>query len=142
MDEVERFRSLSLFDGKNFNDWKFRLRSHLDELELLIHIDTPLKDLLEPVQVSVSDNATQKKAKGAQQKIIIQNDKKCKNIIFNRIHNCQLELVKDKETAYDVWNALRDRFEAKHTTARVNHGTAPIEVQPTTGDFSRLLPEV
>jgi len=98
IDEVERFCSLSLFDGKNFNDWKFRLRSHLDKLELLIHVDTPL----EPVQVSVSENATQKKAYEAQQINIIQNDKKCKNIIINRIHNCQLEVVKGKETAYNV----------------------------------------
>jgi len=28
--------------------------------------------------------------------------------------------VKDKETAYDVWNALRDKVDAKHTNARVN----------------------
>jgi len=109
-----------LFSGKDFNNRKYRLELHLDELELLAHVQKDLEDLLEPHKVSEADDESARMSKEDKRHFITQNDKKCKNQIINRIHCSQLEVVKGKSTAYGVWKALEARFEARHTTARVN----------------------
>jgi hypothetical protein len=77
--EEDKYR-IPLFDGNNYPDWKFRMTVYLDELDLLKHIETPLNQLLQ-------DNLESRNG-------LVQNDKKCKSRIVQRIHNAQLEYVK------------------------------------------------
>jgi transposase InsO family protein len=117
MDE-ERFK-IHLFDGNNFSDWNFRLKLQLDEQDMLPHVEKRLASLLESCEPSLADTAAQKKTKEEERKRLIKLDKKCKSFIVQRIQDGLLEVVKDKETAYDLWKALEDRFESKTATTRM-----------------------
>ena len=117
MDE-DKFR-VALFDGTNFSDWKYRVRCQLAELDLLAHITTPLKDLLEPHIEKDHDTPAQKRVKEERCNSIKRDNFKCINTIVARIQNRLLEAVKEKETAHEMWKALTDRFESRTTTARM-----------------------
>ncbi|KAG8235932.1 hypothetical protein J437_LFUL015997 [Ladona fulva] len=115
--EEERYR-LPLFDGKNYNDWKFRMEIYLDEKEVLEYIENPLSSLLHRHE-ECEDNATTKKRKEEAILKIKRDNKKCKSLIVQRLQDDQLELIKDKPTAYDVWKALEGRFEKRTTANRM-----------------------
>jgi hypothetical protein len=101
---IEDYR-IPLFDGNNYPDWEFWMTVYLDELDLVKHIETPLNQLLE-------ENPESRNG-------VVQNDKKCKSRIIQRIQDAQLKYVKGQETAYDVWKNLQYVFEKKGTTRRV-----------------------
>jgi hypothetical protein len=63
--------------------------------------------------------AAKKKTKEEEKKRLIKLDKKCKSFIIQHIQDSLLEMVKDEETAYDLWKALEDRFESKTATTRM-----------------------
>ena len=54
MDE-DKFK-VPLFDGRNFSDWKYGLELHLDELDLLPHIQNDLDILLAQVNDEEGDS--------------------------------------------------------------------------------------
>ncbi|GJQ72524.1 form3 [Trypoxylus dichotomus] len=79
------------FDGKNFDNWKqFRIMAVLDQ-----------QDVKECV-VTYPGNKSE---------AFLRKDKKCKNIIIGCLSDAYLEFVKDKDTAYTMWNALEQQFE-------------------------------
>jgi hypothetical protein len=79
--EEEKYR-IPLFDGNNYSDWKFRMTKYLDELDLLRHTRTPLSKLLEePENIDAAAEAAVPTARNG----LIQNDKKCKSRIIQRI---------------------------------------------------------
>jgi len=117
--EKERTR-IPLFNGKNFSNWKFWVEHQLDELDLLEYVQSPLSALLEPFASKDSDSIALKRSKEESRKTILKHDKKCKNVIVHRIHGDSLEVVKGKENAYEMWRALRERYEARTTSTRVH----------------------
>lgn len=51
--------------------------------------------------------------KETQLRSLKKNDRKCKSLIVQRIANSHLEYIKDEETAYGIWNILKNTFERK-----------------------------
>lgn len=49
----------------------------------------------------------------------VARDRRCKNLLINRIAEDQLEYVNDKDTAKDVWDVLRDSFERVGITGKL-----------------------
>ncbi|KAG8235828.1 hypothetical protein J437_LFUL016089 [Ladona fulva] len=92
---------------------------YLDEKEVLEYIENPLSSLLRPHEECGKDNATTKKRKEDAILKIKRDNKKCKSLIVQRLQDDQLELIKDKPTAYDVWKALEGRFEKRTTANRM-----------------------
>ena len=95
-----------LFDGRNFSDWKYRLELHLDELDLLPHIQNDLDILLAQVNDEEGDSNAVRRTKEEKRVNIIKNDKRCKNQVVSRLHNALLEVVKSATTAFELWIAL------------------------------------
>lgn len=106
MAEVEKFR-VALFDGNNFDNWKFRLEVVLDESGLLEYIE---KDVNDTVQFLTNQENIDLHRK---------NDKKCKSIIIRRIADSHLEYVKDKKTSMEVIQALKKTFERKSLASQL-----------------------
>jgi hypothetical protein len=96
-----------LFDGSNFSNWKFRMETLLDELDLLDILETPMNASVEAVDAS--DITAQDKVKKKEQ--LKKRDKKCKSQIVQRVADSHLEYVKDKETAFEIWTELTNTFE-------------------------------
>lgn len=88
------------FDGTNFNNWKFRIEVLLDEKGLLEYLETPLVDLVEAAEGDLD----------SEQRIKLE-EKKCKSLLVQCIHDSQLEYIKDKREAKDIYDALKSIFE-------------------------------
>lgn len=96
--EQEKFTKHIQFDGTNFNNWKFRIEVLLEEKDLTEFIETPLEDLAD-----VEDPDEEMK--------IRMKEKKCKSILVQCIHDSQLEYIKDKKYAKDIFDSLKAVFE-------------------------------
>lgn len=88
------------FDGKNFSNWKYRLGILLDEKGLKRYVEHKLVDILQ----SANDSQHEK---------IKKEEKQCISIITQSIHDSQLEYIKDKTTAKDMFDNLAAVFERK-----------------------------
>lgn len=77
----EKFR-VALFDGKNFDNWLFRLEAILDENLLLDYIKEDLSRIISGL------NPESQAAQIAEHEL---NDKKCKSLIIRRIADSHLE---------------------------------------------------
>jgi hypothetical protein len=91
----------------------------LDEKELLEYIQKPLHDILAELNVLQADSPAEKGKKERQQVTIRKYDKKCKNLIVQRIADSHLECVKEKATAYEVWEVLQNAFERKSMAKQI-----------------------
>jgi predicted DNA binding CopG/RHH family protein len=91
----------------------------LDEKELLKYIQKPLHDILAEFDVLQADSPAEKDKKERQQVTIWKYDKKCKNLIVQRIADSHLECVKEKVTAYEVWEVLQNTFERKSMAKQI-----------------------
>lgn len=96
--EQEKFNKYIQFDGTNFNNWKFRMEVLLDEKGLTEFIETPLVDLLEGATLDEENK-------------LKTQEKKCKSILVQCIHDSQLEYIKDKKNAKDIFDGLKAVFE-------------------------------
>jgi hypothetical protein len=83
MDE-EKYR-IPLFDGNNYPDWKFSMTVYLGEMDLLSHTETLLSELLEEYPEPENIDAAAEAAVRTARNGLIQNDKKCKSRIIQRI---------------------------------------------------------
>lgn len=116
--EDEKFR-IPLFDGRNYDDWKFRMEVFLDEKEVLEHLEKPLDDWEASYCQVAGDKQETTDLKTKALLEIKRKDRKCKNYIVQRIQDNQLEHVKGKQTAYEVWTGLQRRFEKKGAASRM-----------------------
>lgn len=108
-DEVEKYR-IPLFDGTNFNNWKFRMETLLDEMDLLKLVEKPYAN---EVQFSEDDTQAERGTKEKKLEELAKRDRKCKSQIIQRISDSHLEYAKDKKTAFDMWRSLNAIFERK-----------------------------
>jgi len=86
-----------LFNGKNFSNWKFQMEILLKEQELLNFI---------------TEQPTTEKDKKRQLK--------CKSLIIQRIDDSHLEYVKNKKSAKEIWDTLKETFEQKSVAGRLH----------------------
>lgn len=109
--DEEKFR-VALFDGNNFNNWKFRLQTVLDEHGLLIYINRSFDEIFNGLDSTKADDAS---------KILehTKNDKKCKSLIVRRIADSHLEYIKEKTTSREIINALESTFERKSIASQL-----------------------
>lgn len=98
---IQHRAEIPLFDGTNFNNWKFRVEIALEERGLLKYVENSLEDLLDGVTVE----ANQEKMK--------KEERQCKNFVVQNIHDSQLENIKEKKTAKEMFDTLANVFERK-----------------------------
>jgi hypothetical protein len=86
--EEETYR-IPLFDGTHYPDWKFRMEVYLDELDLVAHIENPLRDLLAEHEIPETMTPDERMPIEKTRQEIIKNDKNCKSRIIQRIQDTQ-----------------------------------------------------
>jgi len=107
------------FDGKNFDNWKFMVELVLDEKGVKYIVETKYDDLLVGLTEGPPDEtAAAKRAREAKRDIIVADNKKTKRYIAERIKIELLEIVKGCASAFDMWQAMKNRYE-KTTMAGV-----------------------
>lgn len=89
-----------VFDGNNYNNWKYRMGVLLEEKNLKQYIEKDLETLIG----AGPENDRLK---------LTQEEKKCKSLLVRCIHDTQLEYVKDKIFAKDMYDAIASVFERK-----------------------------
>lgn len=57
---------------------------------------------------NTEDYSEEKERKEAKKK-----DSKCRSLIVQCLENIQLDLIRNKDTAYAMWSTLEDRYEKK-----------------------------
>ncbi|GBP08011.1 Copia protein [Eumeta japonica] len=92
MGDNREMHGIPQFRGDGFDDWQFRVRTHLDSLNLLdVLTDSP------PTEAnSLAD--------------FNKRDKKAKERIVTFVHSDCLSFIREKETAKDMWSSLKDAF--------------------------------
>lgn len=80
------------FNGKDYDQWKFRMEIILEQQEVKSCITSVFR----------TENDAAKKL-----------DAKCKSIIIQCIANSHLEYVKEKKTSFEMWSALETVFQRK-----------------------------
>lgn len=100
-EESEPKYRIPLFDGSNFGNWKFRMETLLEELDLSKFVESPLEDLLDEITSEVKQGKLKRQ------------DKKCKSQIIQRIADSHLEYAKDKDSAWELWTSLNQTFARK-----------------------------
>jgi len=88
--EVEKYR-VPLFDGTNFNNWKFRMETLLEELDLLSFVEASYVDRVVFEEGDTAEERTRKEAELAALKI---KDRKCKSQLIQRIANWNMQKTK------------------------------------------------
>ena len=104
--EDNKYR-VHLFDGTNFNNWKFRLLALLEEHGLEDFIFKKLSDVLEA------------EPDAAKKEVLVKKEKKCKSLIIHRIADSHLEYVKDQKTAKEIFDSLVGTFERKSIASQL-----------------------
>ncbi|KAK9710422.1 Zinc knuckle [Popillia japonica] len=103
---LEERTKISLFDGSNFNNWKFRIEILLEELELLELIDEPYTQKVKFLETDTADVKVSKEK-------LKKRDRKCRLQIVQRIVDTHLEYVKDTGSAFEMWSTLLKTFERR-----------------------------
>lgn len=107
MISISEHTKIIQFDGSNFNNWKYRLGILLDEKGLRDYIEKSLSEILE-AETRDSQHATIKK-----------EEKQCISIIVQSVHDSQLEFIKDKKTAKEMFDGLSKIFERKSLASQM-----------------------
>lgn len=106
--EPEKNR-IPLFNGTNFNNWKFWIETLLTEMDLLSFVTQRYTDMVTIIDGDTTEERTRKESQIIEHR---KKDRKSKSNIIQRIADSHLEYVKDKETTF-LWSALCETFERK-----------------------------
>lgn len=104
--EADRAIKIPLFDGTNFSNWKYRVGILLDERGLKQYIEEDLANILAATEATKRDAAKKE-------------EKKCVSILVQTMHDNQLEYVKDKSLAKDMFDTLKNIFERKSVASQL-----------------------
>lgn len=86
-------------NGNNYYNWKFRIKMILAENNVLEMVESEVK--IE----EITDEEKKKKH--------IKNENRAKILIIQFVEDNQLESLRDKSSAYQMWEALEDKYEKK-----------------------------
>lgn len=106
--EEEKFR-IPTFNGNNFGSWKFRLEAILDQHDLIQFIKKSLEEIIQ--EIEQGNKSPEEKEKEIIK--IMKSEKKCKSLVINCIGDEQLEHIKDKARAKEIFETLKAIFERK-----------------------------
>ncbi|KYN02144.1 Copia protein [Cyphomyrmex costatus] len=101
---------IPLFDGTNYSNWKFRMQVLLEKHDLIDYINTPLDVFVRALPAGSAD---------PQAIVMRKKVRKCKSFIIQRIADSHLKYVKEKVTAYEMWQALSESFERKGVASQL-----------------------
>lgn len=108
----EEKHRVPLFDGTNYNNWKFRIEILLEELSLKEHIEIQILD-------DRKKHEETQEAYNLRMANLKKKDTKCKSHIIQRIADSYLEYAKDKLTAFDIWTELQHVFERRGVASQL-----------------------
>lgn len=94
------------FDGTNFNTWKFRMNSILEQKGLEDYVTEDL----EIITLHANDREYRK---------IIKEEKHCKGLLIKHIADDQLDCIKDKTTAKEIYDTLQSIYERKSVAGQL-----------------------
>ena len=115
-DAVFERHAVQRFNGSNFQNWKFRLETYLDQQDLLCFIKQPVKSM---VEFSENDSSAQRQRKKEELSKLVRRDKKCIDVIVQRVADTHLEYVRDKPTAFEAFASLAETFEKRGRVSRI-----------------------
>jgi len=95
MADDEKYK-ISLFDGTNYSNWKFRMQVLLEE-----------HDLIDFINKSLDIHTGDLPAETAQAITLQKKDRRCKSFITQRIADSHLKYVKEKATAFRCGKLFR-----------------------------------
>lgn len=96
---TKNYFNIDPLNGDNYVTWKFRVTTLLVEQEV---VDMIGKKFVE------SDYTDEQKRREAKKK-----DDKCKLLIVQSVANGQIDLVRDKKTAFAMWESLKEMYQKK-----------------------------
>lgn len=117
MDDETRSLRIKPFDGTGFNNWCFRMKAYLQQLEVLRCVEVAA-DEEDFWVIPASDSAEVKAAKEVKRAARIRQDNKCQSVLIQAIADSHLEYIKDKQSPKQIWDGLHDVFERKSITNR------------------------
>lgn len=107
-----------LFNGKEFNNWKFRIKTLLREHDVENFLTTAL-DEHEDIIINHMDDAATRRRKAKLKDELRKKERKCFSMIVQRIGNDYLEYVKEKASPKEAWESLCNAFERKGVSNRM-----------------------
>lgn len=110
--QLEEKFHVPLFDGGNYDNWRFRLEVLLDEKGLLSFVEQDVHTRLLEAPTTSEEEKDKKSREEANAKLL-QRDKYCKRLIISSIADSQLEYCKGKTSSYEVWKELESTFRRK-----------------------------
>lgn len=117
MDDEAKTLRIRPFDGTGFNNWCFRMRAYLQQLDVLHCVEKEPEDE-DFWHIPDTAGEDEKKNKKVQQAARIKQDNKCRSVLIQAIADSHLEYVKDKVSPKQIWDGLHDVFERKSITNR------------------------
>lgn len=116
-DRVE-IRKVVMFEGVNFNNWKFRTEVILKEYGINGFLTKTTGEHDEAMEV-VGENAAARTDRMNKIEALEKKERKCYSMLIQRIGDNYLEYIKDKDTPKEVWSALSKVFERQGVANRM-----------------------
>lgn len=91
--------NIELLQASNYHTWKFRIKTLLEEYDVACCIENEYNESV------YEDDKKKMEAR--------KRENKCKSLLVQCIDDTQIDLIQDKQTAYSMWNALKERYEKK-----------------------------
>ena len=117
MEDEARSLRIKPFDGTGFNNWCFRMKAYLQQLEVLRCVEVAAENEDFWV-IPNTDAANVRAAKEDKQRTRIRQDNKCRSVLIQAVADSHLEYIKDKQSPKQIWDGLHDVFERKSITNR------------------------
>ena len=117
-EEKNELKKQFIFNGKEFNNWKFRTITLLREHDTEEFIEKSLEEH-EDVFITNLDDAETRQRKNKLKEELRKKERKCFSLIVQRIGNDYLEYVKDRNTPKEAWLSLCAAFERKGVSNRM-----------------------
>lgn len=111
-------QKLSIFNGKNFSNWKFRIQILMKEHGVESFVTKSTEEHADIV-IGPNDSAEAQAEKNKKKEELTKKENKCHSMIIQRICDEYLEYVKDKATPKEVWSTLIATFERKGMANRM-----------------------
>lgn len=120
MTEKLEIRNLSVFNGTNFSNWKFRMATLLKEQGFERFLTKSVNEDEELIEMA-NDSAEVRaeKLKNKKKENLEKSETKCHLMLFQRINDNYLEYVKYKENPKEVWKVLHDILKRKGVSNRM-----------------------
>lgn len=117
-EEKHEIRKQFIFNGKDFNNWKFRMEILLKEHDTEDFVIKSLEEFDEIVITNLDDQAARERKTKLKEELR-KKERKCYSLIVQRIGNDYLEYVKDKANPKEAWSSMCATFERKGVSNRM-----------------------